>query len=147
MEKKCPSSTALKIRKCLSNLHKKGRHTLNIWTIVMQSLIIKEWKLLELQIIQTRNHLSMTKFKTPKNKKKIHEMCIKWGAHLQCVINHYPLSISEGKECLSSTPVKNGKYLLNVHKMEGAHLQCANNHYAKYEYKVMNTVGVSDYIH
>ena len=39
------------------------------------------------------------------------------------------------KKCLSSTPVKNGKYLLNVHKMEGAHLQCENNHYAKFEYK------------
>ena len=29
--------------------------------------------------------------------------------------------------------------------MEGAHLQCVNNHYAKFEYKVMNTVGVTDY--
>ena len=37
------------------------------------------------------------------------------------------------------------KYLLNVHKMGGAHHQCVNNHYAKFEYKVMNTVGVTDY--
>ena len=29
--------------------------------------------------------------------------------------------------------------------MEGAHLQCVNNHKAKLEYKVMNTVGVTDY--
>ena len=26
-----------------------------------------------------------------------------------------------------------------------AHLQCVNNHYAKFEYRVMNTVGVTDY--
>ena len=37
------------------------------------------------------------------------------------------------------------KYLLNVHKMGDAHLQCVYNHYAKFEYKVMNTVGVADY--
>ena len=37
------------------------------------------------------------------------------------------------------------KYLLNVHKMGGAHLRCVNNHYTKFEYKVMNTVGVTDY--
>ena len=37
------------------------------------------------------------------------------------------------------------KYLLNVHKMGGAHLKYVNNHYAKFEYKVMNTVGVTDY--
>ena len=29
--------------------------------------------------------------------------------------------------------------------MKGAHLQCVNNHYIKYEYKEMNTVGVTDY--
>ena len=29
--------------------------------------------------------------------------------------------------------------------MEGAHFQCVNNHYAKFECKVMNTVGVTDY--
>ena len=39
-----------------------------------------------------------------------------------------------------------GKYLLNVHKMVGALLQCVNNHYAKFEYKVMNTVAVTNYI-
>ena len=37
------------------------------------------------------------------------------------------------------------KYLLNVHKMVDAHLQCVNNHNAKFEYKRMNTVGVTDY--
>ena len=31
------------------------------------------------------------------------------------------------------------------HKTGGAHLQCVNNHYAKFEYKGMNTVGVTDY--
>ena len=29
--------------------------------------------------------------------------------------------------------------------MFGAHFQCVNNHYAKFEYKVMNTLGVTDY--
>ena len=29
--------------------------------------------------------------------------------------------------------------------MEGAHLQCASKYYAKFEYKVMNTVGDTDY--
>ena len=29
--------------------------------------------------------------------------------------------------------------------MVGAQIQCVNNHYAKLEYKVMNTVGVTDY--
>ena len=28
--------------------------------------------------------------------------------------------------------------------MGGAHLQCVNNHHAKFEYKVMNTVGDTD---
>ena len=37
------------------------------------------------------------------------------------------------------------KYLLYVQKMEGAHLQCVNNLYAKIEYKVKNTVGVTNY--
>ena len=31
------------------------------------------------------------------------------------------------------------------HKIEGAHLQCVNNHYAKFEYKEINTVEVTDY--
>ena len=32
-----------------------------------------------------------------------------------------------------------------MHKIEGALLQCVNNHHAKFEYKVMNTVGDIDY--
>ena len=35
--------------------------------------------------------------------------------------------------------------LSNVHKTEGAHLQCVNNHYAKFEYKGMETGGVTYY--
>ena len=31
------------------------------------------------------------------------------------------------------------------HKEDGAHFQCVNNHYAKFKYKGMNTVGVTDY--
>ena len=57
----------------------------------------------------------------------------------------HPLSISEGKNVIVQRPSKIEKYLLNVHKMEGAHLQCVNNHHAKFEYKVMNTVGDTDY--
>ena len=36
------------------------------------------------------------------------------------------------------------KYLSNVHKMKGGHLQCVNIHYAKFEYKEMKTVEVTD---
>ena len=32
---------------------KKNVHIFNVWTIIMQSLNIKEWKLFELQITQT----------------------------------------------------------------------------------------------
>ena len=32
-----------------------------------------------------------------------------------------------------------------MYKIDGAHLQCVNNHYAKFEYKKMKTVGVTDY--
>ena len=42
-------------------------------------------------------------------------------------------------------PSKMRKYLSNVHKVGGAHFQCVNNHYAKFEYKGMKTVGVTDY--
>ena len=41
---------------------------------------------------------------------------------------------------------KNEKNVLsNVHKIGGIHFQCVNNHYAKFEYKGMKTVGVTDY--
>ena len=101
-----------KNKKYLSNLHKKERHMFNVWTIIMQSLNIKEWKLLELQqITQTRNHLS-----------------------------------NSNKKSLSSRPLKDEKkYSWNVYKIEGAHLQCVNNNYVKYEYKGMNTAGVTNY--
>ena len=36
------------------------------------------------------------------------------------------------------------KYLSNVHKIGGAHLQCMYNHLAKFEYKGMKTLGVTD---
>ena len=64
---------------------------------------------------------------------------------LQITITRHPLSISDGKNVLSSTPVKIGKYLSNVHKMEGTNLQCMHTHYAKFEYKAMETVWVTDY--
>ena len=51
-------------------------HMFNAWTINMQSSNIKEWKLLELQITQTRHHPSilrkeMSLIKTQKKKKSI----------------------------------------------------------------------------
>ena len=49
------------------------------------------------------------------------------------------------EKCLSSTPIKNMKIMKQFHKIGGAHLKFVNNHYAKYEYKGMNTVGVTDY--
>ena len=61
---------------------KYGTQVQYVWTITMQSWNIKEWKLLELQIIQTRHHRSilirkMFKFKTSKNEQNIREMCTK----------------------------------------------------------------------
>ena len=32
-----------------------------------------------------------------------------------------------------------------MHKMGGTQLQCVNNKYIKYEYKGVNSVGVTDY--
>ena len=53
--------------KYLSNVHKIG--DAHVWTIIMQSLNIKERKLLELQSTQTRHHLSIfgreASFNTP----------------------------------------------------------------------------------
>ena len=40
---------------------------------------------------------------------------------------------------------KTEKWNVNVHKIGGTYLHCVNNHYAKFEYKVMNTVGVTNY--
>ena len=47
-------------------------------------------------------------------------------------------------KCLSSTPLNNEKQWWNV-LVVGAHLQYVNAHYAKFEWKGMNTVGVTDY--
>ena len=41
---------------------------------------------------------------------------------------------------------KKKEYLSNVRNVNGAHVQCMKNHYAKFEYKGMKTVGVTDYI-
>ena len=64
---------------------------------------------------------------------------------LQITQTRHLLSITDGKNVQVQRPSKMEKHLLNVQKMVGAHLQCVNNHYAKFEYKVMNTVGVTDY--
>ena len=38
---------------------KKEVYMFNVWTMIMQSLNNKEWKLFELHITQTRHHLSI----------------------------------------------------------------------------------------
>ena len=137
-------------------------------SIEIQSLNIKEWKLLELPITQTRNHLSisiekMSKFKTPKKYSwNLHKI---GGALLQCVNNHnakfeykgmnnlnfqitltrHILSISEGQNVYVQHRQKLVKIFLNVHKIKGANFQCVNNHFAKFEYIWMNTVGITIY--
>ena len=50
-------------------------HIFNVWTIIMSSMNIKAWLLLELQITQTRNPPSISdekisKFNTPQKWKK-----------------------------------------------------------------------------
>ena len=45
-----------------------------------------------------------------------------------------------------NTPQEMRKYLSNVPKIRGTHLQCVNNHYAKFEYKGMKSVYVTDTI-
>ena len=42
-------------------------------------------------------------------------------------------------------PLKCKIYLCKVVKIEVAHIQCVNIYYAKFEYKGMNTIGVTDY--
>ena len=79
------------------------------------------------------------------------------GTHLQCVNNHYamfeykgmktvtqsrhPLSISDGKKVVSSTPVKNEKIFMKC----AQNGRCTSSNCAKFEYKGMKTVGVTDY--
>ena len=84
------------------------------------------------------------------------------GAHLQCVNNHYAkfedkgmksvgvtvrhhLSILDGKMSKFNTHANMRKYSRNVHKIEGVHLLYVNNHYAKFEFKEIKSVGVTDY--
>ena len=85
---KCLSSTPVKNGKKLCNLHKKKEvHIFNVWTIIVQSLTVKEWKLLELQITQTRDALRILDGKNSKsnNRKKwenIYQMRTKWNVHI-----------------------------------------------------------------
>ena len=130
----------------------------NVWTIIIQSLNIKEWKLLELQITETGHPLSISdgknKFNSPKNKKMfiksaqkkrhiinvwtiiMQSLNIKYeNLELQITQTRSHLSISNQKMSKFKTPPKMKKYSWNVHKIVGTHLQCVNNHYAKFEYK------------
>ena len=68
-----------KDKKIFIKCPQKGMHMFNVWTMIMQSLNIKEWKLFELHIT---HHLSilngkMSKFNPLQNEKNIREMCIK----------------------------------------------------------------------
>ena len=63
----------------------------------------------------------------------------------QITQTRHPFSISEGKNVYDQYSSKIKKYLLNVHEIEGANFQSVNNYYAKFEYKGINTVGVTDY--
>ena len=51
------------------------------------------------------------------------------------------------KKCLVQRSSKMEKIFIKCAQKGrgGAHLQYVKNHYAKFEYKVMNTVGVTDY--
>ena len=65
---------------------KREVHIFNVWTIIMQSLNIKQWKLLELQITQTRQHLSILDgiclTSSPLKKENIHVMSTKYKLHI-----------------------------------------------------------------
>ena len=73
---------------------RKESNQINVWTITMQSLNVKEWKLLELQITQTRRPYAFRMEKCPsptpvKKRKYLSNVHKIRGAHLQCVYNHY----------------------------------------------------------
>ena len=92
--KKCLSSTTILNEKNIYQMCTKWKvHIFNEWTIILQSLKIKKWKLFELQITQTRHHLSILRGKfwvqDPKNEKKSWNVYKIEGAHLQCVNTHY----------------------------------------------------------
>ena len=61
---------------------KEEVHSFNVWTTIMQSLNIKEWKLFKLQITQTRPPFvfrmeKMSKFNNRKKCENIYQMCTK----------------------------------------------------------------------
>ena len=120
--------------KCAHN--RRYTCSMHEWSIIMQSWIIKIWKLWELQITQTRHHLSILNLKMPKFKTPKHETKYSWNvrkiryAHLQSYhhekfsyrgmktvgvtdyTNYTPQAISKWKKNLSSTPVKNEKIFI-----------------------------------
>ena len=69
----------------------------------MPNINIKECKLLELQITQTRHPLSilqkkMSKFMTPKSDEKSRNVYKIRGAQLQCIKSHYANFKYKGKK-------------------------------------------------
>ena len=61
-------------------------HIFNVWTIIMERLNIKEWKLLELQFTQTRHPLRISDRKMSKKNEKIFIKCAqnRWYASSIC---------------------------------------------------------------
>ena len=107
--KKCLSSTPVKMWKYFFKCAQNRRCTssiFNVWTIIMQSLNIKEWKLFELQITPT---------------------------------------IFGRKKCLSSTLVKIEKIFIKCEHNRRCTSSIYGQSLAKFEYKGMKTVGVTDY--
>ena len=75
-------------------MHKYRLYMFNVWTIIIQSLNIKEWKLLQLQITQARHPWAfqmekMSKYNSPKNKEMFIKFAQKGEAHVQCINNYY----------------------------------------------------------
>ena len=60
MEKMSKFNTLKNCENIYQMCTKKKVHIFNVWTIIMQSLNIKEWKLFELQITQTWHPLRIS---------------------------------------------------------------------------------------
>ena len=123
----------------------------NVWSIIIQSLNMKEWKLLELQITQTRHTLSISDGKKCLSSTAL-KICTKkrhmfnvWPIIMQSLNikewklfelqntqtrNHLSITMSKFK-----TPQKWKKKSWHVHKIGGEHFKCVNNHHAKLNIK------------
>ena len=106
----------------------------NVWTIIIQSLNIKEWKLLELQITQTRHHLSISDVKNVYNQNTKFEYKGMKTAWVTDYTNKTPPKHFGWKKMSKFNSPKNRKMFIKFAQKGEAHVQCMNNHYAKLEY-------------